>query len=78
MPRMNDGQRGDLGDGIGSIVPVLTEALRNKPGAKAKEERDTDEKDRGDTEQVFRVFEAIHGDERVHLPARRRLRNKRS
>jgi hypothetical protein len=56
MPRMNDGQRGDLTDGIGSIVPVLTEAFRDQPGAQTEEQRDTDGRDRGDSDQVFRVL----------------------
>ena len=60
MPGVNDGQGSYLGNGIGAVMSVLAEALWNKPGAETEEEGDTSEEDRGNTKQVFRVFEAFH------------------
>ena len=58
---VNDGECGDFGNGVGSIVTVLTEAFGDEPGSEAEEEGYTHQEDRGDTDEVFRVFEAIHG-----------------
>jgi hypothetical protein len=60
MPGVHDGQGSDLANGIATVMTVLAEALRNKPGAETEENGDTSEEDRGNTKQVFRVFEAFH------------------
>ena len=61
MPRVDDGQRSDFGNGVSAIVSVLAETLRDEPGSERQEQGNSSNEDGRDSDEMFYVLKAIHG-----------------
>lgn len=61
MTGVQNGKGRDFTNRSCAIVTVLPEALWHKPGAKAQEQDRPQQEDPGDSQQMFRVSESMHG-----------------
>jgi len=61
MASESDRPGGDIGDGFATIVPILSEALRNQEPADDEEEHHTRDEYPGQAKEMSGIFEDVHG-----------------